>query len=81
MAHFTREPNEGPDDFLDRMAKNLPIGAVEQSMRQALRFLWISLPRDQRNPDGLQAAGHQVVDRCIAGFRDRGGPLGPLGEL
>ena len=84
MAHFRRGPDEDPDDFADRMAEQMakmfPPGQFDQQLRQALQFLWFSLPRGQRNMDGLEAEARRIFDRTINNFRDDGGqPTGGEG--
>jgi hypothetical protein len=43
---------------------------MDQSIRQAIQFCWMSLPKDRRTPDEVEAQIRRMVDRALRDFRE-----------
>jgi len=43
---------------------------VDQNIRQAIQFCWMSLPTARRNPDELENEIRRLVERAIRDFRE-----------
>jgi hypothetical protein len=58
------------DDADERMAALFSPAQVDQTVRQAIQFCWMGLPRKRRTHDGLEAQIRRIVDRALKDFRD-----------
>ena len=43
---------------------------VDQTIRQALQFCWMSLPNDRRTPEEVDKQFRRLVDRALKDFRE-----------
>jgi len=43
---------------------------VDQLVRQAIQFCWMSLPPERQNADEIEKQIRRVVDRALKDFRD-----------
>src|SRR5436190_13010855 len=54
----------------DRMADFFGPGHVDQTIRQAIHFCWMSLPKDRKNLDELEKQVRRILDRALKDFRE-----------
>jgi hypothetical protein len=63
---------EGSDDpdTSGKMTEFMGPGQVDRTIRQAIQFCWMSLPKAQRTPDEVERQVRRIVERAIKDFRD-----------
>ena len=66
MAVF--DPND--DDAMDKMRDMFGPAQIDQQVRQAIHFCWMSLPKDKRNVDELERQIRRLVDRALKDVRE-----------
>ena len=66
MAVF--DPND--DDAMDKMRDMFGPAQIDQQVRQAIHFCWMSLPKEKRNVDELERQIRRLVDRALKDVRD-----------
>ncbi len=54
----------------ERMADLFGPGQVDQTIRQAIHFCWMALPKDRRNVEELEKQVRRIVDRALRDFRE-----------
>ena len=45
-------------------------GQVDQAVRQAIHFCWMTLPKDRRNVDEVERQIRRILDRALRDFRE-----------
>ncbi len=72
MAAHLAKGNSGEDDpdSMQKMADFLGPGHVDQTIRQAIHFCWMSLPKERKNIDELEKQVRRIVDRALKDFRE-----------
>lgn len=72
MAAFvsTCNSNASGDDAVEKMADFFGPGQVDQTIRQAIHFCWMALPKDRKNADELEKQVRRIVDRALKDFRE-----------
>ncbi len=69
MAFF--ECSSGDDEEVaEKMAALFGPQQVDQTIRRAIQFCWMGLPKERRNPDELERQIRRVVDRALKDFRE-----------
>jgi hypothetical protein len=63
------EGGEG-EDAAEKMADFFGPGQVDQTIRQAIHFCWMALPKGRRNADELEKQVRRIVDRALKDFRE-----------
>ena len=58
------------DQSEERMAEFFGPGQIDQTVRQAIQFCWMGLPKERRNPDELEKQIRRIVERALKDFRD-----------
>jgi hypothetical protein len=43
---------------------------VDQTVRQALQFCWMALPKERRNAEELERQFRRIVERALKDFRE-----------
>ena len=66
MAAF--DPND--DDAMDKMRDMFGPAQIDQQVRQAIHFCWMSLPKEKRNVDELERQIRRLVDRALKDVRE-----------
>ena len=66
MAVF--DPND--DDAMDKMRDMFGPAQIDQQVRQAIHFCWMSLPKEKRNVDELERQIRRLVDRALKDVRE-----------
>ena len=66
MAVF--DPND--DNAMDKMRDMFGPAQIDQQVRQAIHFCWMSLPKDKRNVDELERQIRRLVDRALKDVRE-----------
>ena len=66
MAVF--DPND--DDAMDKMRDMFGPAQIDQQVRQASHFCWMSLPKEKRNVDELERQIRRLVDRALKDVRE-----------
>jgi hypothetical protein len=72
MAVFA---NDDPESG-DRMRAFMGPGQVDQQIRQAIQFAWLSLPDDKRTVAEVERVVRKIVDRALKDLRDDGETFG-----
>lgn len=68
MAMFLSPPEGG--DAAERMADLFGPGQIDQTIRQAIQFCWMNLPKERRTSDELEQQIRRIVDRALKNFRE-----------
>jgi len=58
-----------PESF-DRMADFFGPGQVDQTIRQAIHFCWMALPKERKDIDELAGQITRIVTRALKDYRD-----------
>lgn len=58
------------EDPAERMAEFFGPGHVDQTIRQAIHFCWMALPKDRKNADELERQVRRILDRALRDFRE-----------
>lgn len=66
MTHVTVSELEGFDYFKDLLVPQ----HVDQQIRQAIRFGWMSLQGERKNAAELETQIRRIVDRALRDFRE-----------
>lgn len=70
-AYFSScSSGEGGEDAAEKMAEIFGPGQVDQTVRQAIHFCWMALPKDRKNADELEKQVRRIVDRALRDFRE-----------
>ena len=72
MIYESFSTGEGGADEsrMERMADFFGPGQVDGTIRQAIHFCWMALPKDRRNADELEKQVRRIVDRALRDFRE-----------
>ncbi len=62
--------NPEDPDAADRMRAFFSPQQVDQMVRQAIQFCWMSLPPERQNADEIDTQIRRVVERALKDFRD-----------
>jgi len=63
-------PVDEGDDAADRMASLFGPAQIDQTIRQAIQFCWMGLPKDRRSTDEVETQIRRLVDRALRDFRE-----------
>jgi hypothetical protein len=69
MAYFCGSEGADPDDR-EKMADLFGPHQIDQLVRQAIQFCWMSLPKDRRTAEELEKQIRRLVDRALKDFRE-----------
>lgn len=72
MMHIEKFP-EGEGDAegaADRMLEFFGPSQVDFTVRQAIHFCWLGLPKDRKNVEGLEQLFRHIVERALKDFRE-----------
>ena len=58
------------ENAAETMADFFGPGQVDQTIRQAIHFCWMALPKDRKNADELEKQVRRIVDRALKDFRE-----------
>lgn len=58
------------DDSRQKFRAMFGPGQIDQQIRQAIHFCWLSLPDDKRNFDELERQIRRLVDRALRDARE-----------
>jgi len=70
MAFDTFESSNNPEDAAERMAEVFGPGQIDQSIRQAIHFCWMALPKERKTVDELDSQIRRITERALKDFRD-----------
>lgn len=72
MAYLNVHDQSSGDDeqAMKRMRDVLGPGHIDQSIRQAIQFCWMSLPPDRRAVDDLEKEVRRIVERALSNLRE-----------
>ena len=71
MAFHSFCASEGDDEGAsERMADFFGPGQVDQTVRQAIHFCWMALPKDRKNVNELEKQVRRIVERALRDFRE-----------
>ena len=78
MPAFTSafSSDEGGEDPADKMSEFFGPGQVDQTIRQAIHFCWMALPKERRSMDELEKQVRRIVERALKDFREDGDQFG-----
>jgi hypothetical protein len=54
----------------ERMAEFFSPAQIDISVRQAIQWCWMSLPKNRRNQDEAEKQFRRIVDRALKDFRE-----------
>jgi poly(3-hydroxybutyrate) depolymerase len=60
----------GDEAGMERMTELFGPGHIDQTIRQAVHWCWMSLPKDRKNVDEVERQIRRLVDRAIRDFRE-----------
>lgn len=66
MAYFDGSDEES----FDKMREMFGPTQIDQQIRQAIHFCWMSLAKDKRNVDELERQIRRLVDRALRDVRE-----------
>ncbi len=75
MAFFASDDPESGD----RMRSFMGPSQVDEQIRQAIHFTWMSLPEDRRTVAEVERVVRQILERALENFREDAKTFG-LGE-
>ena len=58
------------DAAAERMAEFFGPGQIDQSIRQAIHFCWMALPKERKTVDELDSQIRRITERALKDFRD-----------
>jgi hypothetical protein len=61
---------ENGEEAPDKMADVFGPGYVDQMIRQAINYCWMTLPKDSKNADELEKQVRRIVERALKDFRE-----------
>ena len=64
------------ENAAEKMADFFGPGQVDQTIRQAIHFCWMALPKARRNADELEKQVRRIVDRALKDFREDSAQFG-----
>lgn len=70
---------EGDEDAGEKLAEMFGPGQVDQSIRHAIHFCWMALPKERRTADELEKQVRRIVDRALKDFREDSEEFGRMG--
>lgn len=70
---LSQEDANNPEAFRQMMGP----GAIDQNLRQAVQFCWMTLPPERRTLDTLEKEVRFLVDRIFREMREDAARLGP----
>ena len=76
MAAFATYSDEGDEEFAGGMAGVFGPSQIDQTVRQAIQFCWMALPKDRRTADELEKQIRRIVDRALKDFREDAAQFG-----
>jgi hypothetical protein len=70
-----------PDDpgAADKFRNMFGPGQIDQQIRQAIHFCWMTLPANKRNVDEVERQMRRILDRALKDLRDDSQAFG-MGE-
>ncbi len=68
MVHESCVTTEG--EAAERMAEFFGAGQIDQSVRQAVQFCWMALPKERRTPEELEKQLRRLLERALKDFRE-----------
>ena len=70
----------GDEETAKAMAEMFGPGQVDQTIRQALQYCWLSLPKDRKNLDEWEKQVRRIFERAVRDYREDSTQLGRWGE-
>ena len=60
----------GEGDPEENMAALFGPAQVDHTIRQAIQFCWMALPKESRNPEEMERQIRRLVDRALRDFKE-----------
>ena len=70
---------EGDDDAQNKMAEIIGPGQIDQTIRQALHFCWLMLPKERKNLQEWEQQVRRIFERAVRDFREDSEQFGRSG--
>jgi hypothetical protein len=70
MAYQSFSAGGDDENAAERMAEFFGPAQVDQTVRQAIHFCWMGLPKERKTVDELEKQIRRIVDRALKDFRD-----------
>ena len=70
MAFQSLSAGGDDENAAERMAEFFGPTQVDQTVRQAIHFCWMGLPKERKTLDELEKQVRRIVDRALKDFRD-----------
>ena len=58
------------EESFEKLSQTFGPEHVDQSIRQAVEFCWMGLPKERRTADEVEKQIRRIVDRALRDFRD-----------
>jgi hypothetical protein len=68
VTQITTNPDD--DDAANKMAEVFGPLQIDQSIRHALQFCWMSLPKEKRTTEEWEQQLRRIFERAIKDFKD-----------
>jgi hypothetical protein len=70
MAMTTLNANPDDEDSANKMAEVFGPGQIDQSIRHAVQFCWMALPKDRRTLEEWEEQIRRIFERAVRDFKD-----------
>jgi hypothetical protein len=70
MMHVEKIQEGHTDAAAERMADLFGPAQVDQTVRQALQFCWMALPKDRKDVEELERQFRRIVERALKDFHE-----------
>jgi hypothetical protein len=74
LEHFDDGDEKGAEGF----ANLLGPGHVDHTVRQAISFCWMMLPKERKTLDNLETEVRRLFERALKDFRDDSATFGKV---
>jgi len=70
----------GDEESAKAMADMFGPGQIDQTIRQALQYCWLSLPKDRKNLGEWEKQVRRIFERAVRDYREDSAQLGRWSE-
>jgi hypothetical protein len=70
MAFVSFKGGDDDEDAAERMAQVMGPGHIDQQIRHAIQFCWMSIPKKRRNLKELEKQARRIFERALRDFRE-----------
>jgi hypothetical protein len=70
MMNVEKFPEGDAEAAAERMADFFGPAQVDHTIRQAIQFCWMALPKDRNNVEELERQFRRIAERALEDFRE-----------